>query len=96
MDSDEGEETGKECIFPFQFNGNVHNECTWDQAAPGNPWCSTKVDENGVHIENIDAFKLLQSCLAALKTFRYFSPLLKGSEVDQALRRHIFVKDSKG
>ena len=53
MDSDEEEETGKECIFPFQFNGNIHNECTWDQAAPGNPWCSTKVDENGVHIENI-------------------------------------------
>ena len=68
MDSDEEEETGKECIFPFQFNGNIHNECTWDQAAPGNPWCSTKVDENGVHIENIDEWGICgEGCPIARK-----------------------------
>ena len=40
-------------MFPFIFNGKSHNACTWDQATPESPWCSTKVDDKGVHVENM-------------------------------------------
>ena len=41
-------------MFPFIYNGKSHNECTWDQAAPESPWCSTKIDDKGVHVEGHD------------------------------------------
>lgn len=47
-------QNGKKCAFPFTYNGKVNHECTWDQAAPGSPWCSTRVDHKGVHVENLD------------------------------------------
>ncbi|XP_040583657.2 LOW QUALITY PROTEIN: low-density lipoprotein receptor-related protein 2 [Lepeophtheirus salmonis] len=47
-----GATVGKPCIFPFQFNGVIHTQCTWDQAhlTEHKPWCSTQVNENGHHI----------------------------------------------
>ena len=43
---------GHKCIFPFTFGGTIHHGCT----TKGNlrpyerPWCSTKVNANGVHV----------------------------------------------
>lgn len=38
------------CIFPFMVVGVTYNSCTSKYSPNGNPWCSTKVDEDGVHI----------------------------------------------
>ena len=40
------------CIFPFRFEDKIYNGCTWVDNDPWDdrPWCSTKVDVNGVHI----------------------------------------------
>ena len=47
-----GPRFGKKCIFPFTFRGNTHYGCT-KQNQPilvNQPWCSTKVDQNGKHV----------------------------------------------
>ena len=38
------------CIFPFEYKGVAHNQCTWDSDAGNSAWCSTKVDNDGKHI----------------------------------------------
>ena len=44
-----GKSTGKECVFPFKFNGKIYNYCIKSQ----NPkytnklWCPTKLNEKG-------------------------------------------------
>ena len=50
----ENRRKGKTCVFPFIYNGKSHTECTWDQAAPESPWCSTKIDDKGVHVDGLD------------------------------------------
>ena len=39
-----------DCVFPFIFDNKVHYSCIYDSSTDGHPWCSTKVDENGLHI----------------------------------------------
>ena len=42
---------GKKCVFPFKWKNLTHNECTvHGSPEPDKRWCSTKVDEDGVHI----------------------------------------------
>ena len=44
--------TGTEtCVFPFKLGGRLYNTCTRMGTEDGVPWCSTQVDENGVHVE---------------------------------------------
>ena len=43
---------GKDCVFPFKYNDEEYNECTWEEAPTGEAWCSTLVDEAGNHVEN--------------------------------------------
>ena len=40
------------CIFPFEFNGITYHQCTTAGNEEGDitPWCSTSVDDYGVHI----------------------------------------------
>jgi len=39
------------CIFPFQYKGRVWNYCTdYDSHDNNRRWCSTKVDDQGLHI----------------------------------------------
>ena len=40
----------EKCVFPFTFRGITYMSCTDVTDAPGNLWCSTKVDANGKHI----------------------------------------------
>ena len=51
-DAIEGPSKGKRCIFPFIFYGKYYNRCTWNDAPTGQPWCSTKVNATGFHIED--------------------------------------------
>ena len=37
------------CIFPWIFGGRIHESCTTIDGDP-QPWCSTKLDDNGVHV----------------------------------------------
>ena len=44
---------GKPCVFPFIYKGITYNECMdSDHHSTSCYWCSTKVDGNGVHIDN--------------------------------------------
>ena len=38
------------CVFPFIFAGRQHDTCTTIDGAE-NPWCSTQVDSDGVHVD---------------------------------------------
>lgn len=43
--------SNKECVFPFTHLGKTHNGCkVGSDVEDEGPWCSTKVDENGVHV----------------------------------------------
>ena len=41
------------CIFPFKYEGSIHKTCTItrEDGVVTKPWCSTKVSENGEHIQ---------------------------------------------
>ena len=40
------------CIFPFEFNGITYHQCTIADIDEGDlPWCSTLIDDSGVHIK---------------------------------------------
>jgi len=41
----------KPCIFPFNYLGVSYNNCTIVNDPDDNPWCSTKVDEEGNHVK---------------------------------------------
>ena len=47
-----GPSSGMKCIFPFTWYGETYDACTREQfpGSNGEPWCSTKVDDDGVHI----------------------------------------------
>ena len=38
------------CIFPFIFGNRIHESCTTIDG-DSQPWCSTKVDANGHHVD---------------------------------------------
>ena len=43
------------CVFPFQLAGRLYDTCTTVGSPDGTAWCSTEVDENGVHVEGARA-----------------------------------------
>jgi len=45
-----GPNPGRDCVFPFKWNGKVHNGCPIDSNDKTKRWCSTKVDSNGNHV----------------------------------------------
>merc|ERR1719348_2198362 len=44
-----GPVVGGTCVFPFTFRGVSYTGCT--TADGGQPWCSTRVDSSGRHIQ---------------------------------------------
>ena len=53
-----GPVSGKKCIFPFTKNGKTCPGpacCNLDEDPKG-AWCSTKVDDNGVHVTDNYAY----------------------------------------
>jgi len=50
-----GPAAGQACVFPFTFSGVTYNSCAewiYGGQPSGTTWCSTKVDSNGVHVNN--------------------------------------------
>ena len=47
-----GPNPGRDCIFPFKWNGQTFNSCPVDSDDKSKWWCSTKVDSNGNHVPN--------------------------------------------
>ena len=43
-----GPSNGTTCVFPFIFSHVTYEACTME--TEDEPWCSTKVDDNNVHI----------------------------------------------
>ena len=39
------------CVFPFSYSGKTHTSCTTEGHPEQMPWCSTKVDAQGVHVK---------------------------------------------
>ena len=48
----EGNDPGKPCVFPFIHKGTTYTTCTKSGKNSCKPWCSTKVDESGTHMED--------------------------------------------
>ena len=51
LTNSQGPQKFQPCIFPFTFRKIVFNECTKNSDPEGFFWCSTKVDENGKHVD---------------------------------------------
>merc|ERR1711868_358187 len=50
-----GPAAGQSCVFPFTFSGVTYNSCAdwiYGGQPSGTTWCSTKVDSNGVHVND--------------------------------------------
>ena len=45
------------CKFPFIYNNKTYDSCTYDYsyATGWYPWCSTKTDENNIHVKGSSA-----------------------------------------
>ena len=46
----------KECVFPFIHDDVTYNGCPIDPIDETKRWCSTKTDENGVHVRGEGAW----------------------------------------
>ena len=42
---------GKKCKFPFKYEGETYTGCPVDPYEASETWCSTKVDQDGNHVE---------------------------------------------
>lgn len=47
------------CVFPFEFNNVIYNNCTREGSEPPDciPWCSTSVNEKGQHIGELENWR---------------------------------------
>merc|ERR1712126_349315 len=53
--TNDGPAAGSACVFPFNFMGVSHSECTTIDGDP-RPWCSTQTDANDNHVSGIEAW----------------------------------------
>lgn len=49
-----GADPNRTCIFPFVFEGIKYSTCIKIISYDINPWCSTMVDETGMHVSGQD------------------------------------------
>jgi len=45
-------EDGRQCQFPFSYQGKEYTGCTAEHDPDGRRWCSTRVDNQGKHVQN--------------------------------------------
>eukprot|EP00091_Calanus_sinicus_P024628 TRINITY_DN894_c0_g1_i12.p2 TRINITY_DN894_c0_g1~~TRINITY_DN894_c0_g1_i12.p2 ORF type:complete len:128 (-),score=32.93 TRINITY_DN894_c0_g1_i12:76-459(-) len=64
-----GPTPNKPCIFPFSHNGKTYQGCTpwtYGGANQGTPWCSTKTNGQGAHVNGFGNYGFCgQDCPAA-------------------------------
>ena len=51
LTNDKGPQKNKACVFPFRIKGVLYRDCTNEKDPEGKFWCSTKIDEEGAHVE---------------------------------------------
>jgi len=66
-----GRDPGKQCKFPFRFDGITYNSCTYAGNGAGETaaWCSTKVDSSGNHVGGQGKWGECPSSCSPQKTF---------------------------
>merc|ERR1712109_340652 len=69
----------KECIFPFTFNNFTYHGCPTDPVNAKNRWCSTKTDENGVHVDGNNTWGF---CTLGCRPEIFLDELLLGTDAD--------------
>jgi len=79
--------TGRSCIFPFTYKGQVYTECTGRDSLLGQKfWCPTKVDANGVFIQGSRNWG---TCSASCQIVqRAVLPMING-EVEDILQEYV-------
>jgi len=80
LTSADSEDPEKECIFPFTFNNFTYNGCPTDPLDDTKRWCSTKTDENGVHITGDGTWGY---CTLGCKPEIFPDELLIGSDAEK-------------
>ena len=69
LTNNDGPQKNVSCIFPWIFKGKKYNGCTTDDDPDGNYWCSTKVDENLIHVNGQNQWGLCsRTCLSSAPT----------------------------
>merc|ERR1712109_67609 len=69
----------KECIFPFTFNNFTYHGCPTDPVNAKNRWCSTKTDENGVHVDGNNTWGF---CTLGCRPEIFLDELLIGTDAN--------------
>jgi len=64
-----------QCSFPFVFRNKPYSACTTVGDSAGKPWCSTKVDGNGVHVSGGGHFRYCSDTMPPLQTTTPSVPL---------------------
>ena len=62
----------RECVFPFTYENITHTACTPYEDAH---WCSTKTDENGVHLSGHWGYCNMDKCTYELIPGEHSKPL---------------------
>lgn len=49
-----GNSVNRSCVFPFIFQSRPYSNCTLDAGGTdARPWCSTRIDGNGIHVKGM-------------------------------------------
>ena len=73
----------KQCVFPFVLDSNLdfkNIECTNQNDPDGKYWCSTKVDENGIHQGGDHNISTGRQMLKLVSNFEYLFTFLHSAE----------------
>ena len=54
--NDEGPAKNAPCVFPFEFFNEEFHSCTNIKDPKGKLWCSTKVNQDGIHVKGYWGF----------------------------------------
>ena len=83
---------GRQCVFPFRFNGLSFSGCTWHYSTKA--WCSTQVDNvTGVHIGGNKGNCGIGCFIPPMPRNRLPQTRLTSSEAEADLLKDIFIQD---
>ena len=77
MTTEDSDDPKKECVFPFTHDNVTYFGCPFDSIDETKRWCSTKTDENGVHVRGEGAWGYCTSgCKLAEGTLNFRTNIL--------------------